>query len=192
MSDFFDTFYLEKICPLRATTCSGDAENNAAFRSGFSVSWDDDESDIRISYDSPEWAALSLDWTATGSPRWLSLNLSLGDGIIDEGDILALVFEGYADTSLALSLTLRSKIDENVFDVKWEDAVEMHPENGISTVLHRIEAGEQIVGRLGYHTLILSLPRQDNALTLRNLRTFRIPASKGLCRAPETQLSLAV
>lgn len=192
MADFFDTFYLEKICALRAATSSGKVENNVHLSSGFYVSWDEEESDAQINYDSPDWAMLTLDWDVSGTPRWFSLNLSLGEGILDSGDIIALVSEGYADTSLALSLTLRSKIEDEVFDVDWDDAVELHPENGINTVLRRIEIGDQIGGRSAYHTLILTLPAQNNAVTLRNLRTFRIPASKGLRCVPETLSSLAV
>lgn len=192
MTDFLDTFALNNLSELRNATLSGTAENNATIVPGVYLSWDDENTGVKIGYDSPEWAALSLDYTLSAPPRWLSLNLALAGGRFEAGDVIVLVVEGYAEKSASIGLQLRSDIEGEIYDCDWDDTIELHSENDVAVALRTLEVVDGVVGRDGYHTLILSLPTEDRTLTLRNLRLFRMPGSRGLRSTSETLSSMAV
>ena len=180
MSDFLETFSIVNLGALRAEVSSGAAENNEEIVPGVYLSWDEDETQIDIIYDSPDWASLSLDYTVQGTPRWLSLNLALGEGQFEPGDVIGLVLEGYAAGKLIIPVRLRSSIEGETFDTVCDDTIAIYPNNGVSTVLMTIEYGNSVAGREGYHTLMLGLPAGRAAMTLRNMRVFRMPGSRGL------------
>jgi hypothetical protein len=183
MSDFLETFSIVNLGTLRTIVASGTAANNTEIVPGIYLSWDDTDLETAIAYESPDWAALSLDCRIGGTPRWLSLNLALAEGRFEAGDVIGLLVEGYADDSRSIALRLRSKIGDGVVDTDWEEAIALHPHNGVSAVLCSIKPGNGISGRDGYHTLVLGLPARSGALTLRNLRVFFMPGSPALQRA---------
>lgn len=190
MSDFLDRFSMDCLSDLRDAVRSGTAENHVELAAGVYMSWDAEDAEVDVTYQSPDWAALSVDYTVTGRPRWLSINLVFAKGQLDAGDVLGLVIEGYAREGIALPLRLRSMVDGENYDCDWGDTVELLPENGVSVALQTLETG--IVGREGYHTLIIGLPLRDMALTIRNIRVFRVLGVQGLRSAPRTLSSFAV
>lgn len=187
MSDFLEAFSIVNLGALRTGVASGAAENNAEIVPGVYLSWDEEGTGIEIIYDSPDWAALSLDFKVTGTPRWLSLNLALAEGRFEAGDVIGLVVEGYAAENRSITMRLRSKVRDEMIDTRWEDAIDLHPGNGVSAALRTIEPGDGISGQDGYHTLVLGLPPASGSMTIRNMRVFLVPGSRGLhsdSRAP--------
>lgn len=180
MSDFLETFSIKNLGVLRTTVASGAVENNDEIVPGIYLSWDEEDTEIAIAYESPDWAALSLDYTVKGAPRWLSLNLALADGRFEVGDVIGLIVEGYAAESRSITLRLRSKIEDETFDASWEETIDLHPDNGVSAALRTIEPFDGIGGREGYHTLVFGLPAKSGSMTIRAMRVFLMPGSRGL------------
>jgi hypothetical protein len=191
MTDFLDEFSLRQLGALRSAEMSGEAVNDAEIVPGVYLSWDAEEASVTVRYESPDWAALSLVCQVTGRPRWQSLNLALGEGWFVPGDVIGVVVEGYAEGTLSLSVRMRTRSGGDVLDCEWEDALTLEPTNGVAVALRTLEAVDGCVSRDGYHTLILGLPGAC-ALTLREIRVFRIPGSAGLRSVPETLSSFAV
>lgn len=191
MSDFLDSFSQTQLNQLRNTVSSGTAENNKELSPGVYLSWDDD-ADMSIAYDSPDWAALALTTRISSKPRWQSLNLVLATGVLRAGDTLGLVVEGYADVQTPLKITTRSAINGTQIDCHWDDQITLHPMNNVAIALHRYEMLDGVVDSEGYHTLMIDLPPQSSAMTLRNIRLFRLPHSRELLTDAETLSSFAV
>lgn len=191
MSDFLDSFSQTQLNQLRHSVLSGTAENNKELSPGVYLSWDD-ETDMSIMYDSPDWAALSLTTDIKSKPRWQSLNLVLATGVLRSGDTLGLVVEGYADTKTSLNIATRSAIDGTEVDCRWEDQITLHPMNNVSIAVQRYDMLDGVVDREAYHTLMIDLPPQSTAMTLRNIRLFRLPHSRELLTDVETLSSFAV
>ncbi len=182
MSDFVDAFSSDTLDVLRREIRSGTPANGETILPGAYLGWDAEQGEVALSYDSPSWAALSLDYSVTGTPGWLSLSLVLGDGLFEPGDTLGLAVEGYADADCALVPLLRSSIGDESIDTDWSDRIELTTVNDVSVALCRFEDTAEetgsVTGRSGFHTLILGLPTQGAAITLRNLRLFRTPAPR--------------
>lgn len=192
MDDFLERFSQTNLGFLRSSERSGMAENNTEIVPGIYLSWDAEETGLTVEYNSPGWAALTLSYQRSAAPRWFSLNLALAEGLIAEGDVLGLVVEGYSAQSASISLRLRSMIEGETFDSDWSDTINLHPSNDVAVALRSFAVVDGLVGREGYHTLIMSLPRENGSLTIRNMRLFRMPGSRELRRDPETLASFAV
>lgn len=192
MDDFLDRFSQTNLGFLRSSERSGKAENNTEIAPGIYLSWDAEGTGLAVEYESPDWAALSLAYQMSAAPGWFSLNLALAEGLISEGDVLGLVVEGYSAQSASISLRLRSAIEGETFDSDWNDAISLHPSNDVTVALRSFAVVDGMVGREGYHTLIMNLPRENGTLTIRNMRLFRMPGSRELRRDPETLASFAV
>jgi len=191
MADHQDSLSFHSIDALRAAVCAGQAANDTQFADGVYFSWDTEGGDAQIAYESPDWAVLSVDWRVTGSPTWLSLNVSMGGGVLNDGDVIVLTAEGYADSPVSLPVVLRCDIAGEMLDVGLEDALEFNPVNGVCTAMRTIDPVDGIGGKHGFHTLIMHLPMQDMTMTLRNLRLSIVPAAQGLRSSPVTLSSLA-
>ncbi|GAB4264908.1 MAG: hypothetical protein Kow0013_12600 [Pararhodobacter sp.] len=191
MSDFLDAFSEQTLHGLRTAVLSGVAENNREIFPGLYLSWDPEEMETAPRYESPDWATLSVAYTAKAAARWVSLNLVLADGRLDAGDVLGLVIEGYASENRSFPIRLRSKFDGVTADCDWTDSIELTIENGSSVALRTLEPKDEVVGKDGYHTLLIGLPPTEFSFTIRNMRLFRMPGSLGMRSEPETLSSFA-
>lgn len=192
MGDFVETFTQEALAELRRATSSGVAQNDAPIVPGVYLSWDAEGTGLSIDYTSPDWACLSLDYSLTADPRWFSLNLALADGVLEVGDTLGLVVEGYARQSASIRPRLRTQIGTETVDMDWNDTIDLAPSNTVSVALHTVQASDGMADREGYHTLILTLPARDTALTFRNMSLFRVPVGREIQSKATTLSSFAV
>jgi hypothetical protein len=174
MPDFFETFSINNLGALRRQVWFGAAENDAEIAFGVYLSWDPTETQVSMDVESPDWAALRCGYSVSGTPRWLSLNLALGTGKFEPNDIIGVTVEGYADDSRSLGIWLRSRIDDEMIDTSWGEAINLRASNDVSVALHRFEPLDAVVGREGFHTLVMALPPTKAELTLRDIRLFRV------------------
>jgi hypothetical protein len=191
MTDFVETFTLENLAALRQLQMDGPAEQNTHISDGIYLSWDDESTTVTLSVSSDPSSCLSVTSRVEGDPRWMTLNLELGRGVIESGDVFGLVVEGEASEDVALPLFLRSKVGDQLIDSHWSELLALKPGNGIAVAFHTMSPDQGVCGTDGFHTLVLSLPKSGGTVTLRDLRLFRMPASRGLRSTPETLSSWA-
>jgi hypothetical protein len=189
MTDFINAFSIGHLGRLRGATLSGDVENNQRIFEGVYFSWDEAQAKIDISAGDDAAAMLAVDVAVEGAPRWFSLNLELGQGVLTEGDTLGIVVEGQAGAEVDLPLFIRSGGPGKTHDTRFPDPLALGPETRLSVALLTLEEGNESCGEPLFHTLVIGLPAKSGTLVLRDMRVFRVPAEKGLRSRPATLAS---
>ena len=171
---------------LRERTFEARAENSAHLTPGFYLNWDEEEGDMQLDLQSRPGDILDIAARASGAPRWMSLNIELGHVPIEAGDILGVVADLEGDAGTALEMFVRSGTEDGLRDTILNDRLTGLDRRRPQAALHRVEPDDGVVGDTRFHTLVISLPRQDFTLTLHDLRCIALPAGQNLMLAPAT------
>lgn len=183
-----EMFAAETVAGLREAQFDGPVENNAPLAPNVYFNWDDDEGAVEIAAASEPGALLSAAIGVSRAPRWLSLNVALGPGAFQSGDVLGLVVEADAGTDAVLPAFIRSAAGGERADTDLQDRLALTGERAVLTLLHTVDATDGLARIDGYHTLVLPLPSSRLELRLRDLRLFVLGAGRGL-RSTPVQLS---
>lgn len=163
---------------LAALDASGKLGADERIVPGVHPTWDGQEGTVALSYQSGGDNLLRLDATVTGWPRWLTLNLDLGVGAFEAGDVIGLVAEVAGDRTYDLDMFIRSDSDQGAVDTELREPLRVTPEPCIAAALHSVAASDDMSGRERFHMLGIRLPKQDFRLDVRALRVFVRPASE--------------
>ena len=174
----------QSLVQLQGQTYEGPASTTTPLVEGIYFSWDDEMGAVALEVQSPPGQLCHITGRISGTPAWLTLNIALGVLDFAPGDTFGVV------TSLAgapCAPYLRSLHGETLLDTELQDNMS----EGAQPLLRTFDVHDGVIGRAGFHTLVLPLPRQDFTWTIHDMAIFMLPASTGLRSAPLTLSSFA-
>lgn len=174
----------------RAEALRTTADNDSWLVPGLFLSWDAQNGAADIDVASGPEEILRLDARVRDAPRWLSLNLALGNAALAPGDTLVAVADFAAAGVPRAALTLRSEIGGESGDTPMAEA--LAPASGLSVAMHTLRPADFAARGIGSHLLILHLPKEDFEMTVRDLRVMAVPAGSVPAAAPPALGDLAV
>ena len=139
------------------------------------VSWDEKNARVALSHRAGTQALLELEGRITGQPKWLTLQLDLGEGAFAAGDVIGLAAEITCDADHDFEPLLRSAVQGRDIDTRFAETLRLSPEQPVATALHTVAPGDRTLTAMLRHRLILRLPRRDFRLQIRGLRFFVVP-----------------
>lgn len=179
MSHSCETFVNGVIEALAALEAAGEAKNNRPFVSGVDPSWDDKDGTVTLSYRTEPENLLRLDARVTGRPRWITLNLDLGCGAFEAGDMIGIVAEVDGDADRDLEMFIRSATEHGDVDTELSERLSVSAAGGVVAALHIVGSGDSVADDSRFHRLGIRLPQQDFRLAIRSARVFVRPAADG-------------
>ncbi|MCP4825928.1 MAG: hypothetical protein GY892_17720 [Shimia sp.] len=156
------------------------AENNTPLVPGIYLSWDQKECDVQMALSRAESGLLKIAAQVEGAPRWMSLNITLGEAAFEAHSILGVIacLQGSLNTSLPMFI--RSRKDEEVFDTRLREDIVVADTLAVRAGLHQMMPSDALVDVLGFHTLVVELPCQSFDLDLRDFRLFLLQSTETL------------
>ena len=139
---------------------------------GVYFSADLSQSDVKITLQDAGASLLKATIEVTGSPQWLSLNIELGEGSFAVGETVGLLTDTEAKDSFTIWPFLRSFREGFENDTPFSEALHFDTAPTVSTLLHQVASSDPLADGAGYHTLVLPLPAQSSAFTLRDMRVL--------------------
>lgn len=135
-------------------------------------SWDAERAQIEVEV-RPDAAGLArITAKAAGTPRWMSLWISLGVGSFAAQDGLGLAVEAGLDQAFQLTPRIRTRRGEATSDTHFAEPLALGPGSRTHGALRGLTAADPVVGEGLFHTLILPLPLGSFDVHLRDLRLF--------------------
>lgn len=180
MSHPCEVFADTVLAGLAAQNGEGPVENDQRLVPGLYVSWDDDKGKVTLRRTAEKEATLGLTARITQAPRWITLNIDLGPGRFEPGDILGLAADLESDRPLRLDAFVRSAGEDGHEDSRLPDALNAAPGGVVQTSLLTVHAAHGLTRNSRFHTLVFRLPDNDFSLTLRGFQLFVLPAGRGL------------
>lgn len=176
---------------LTAARFSGPVQCNHHLVPEIYLSWDEAKGDIQVEATSDDSCALQFSARVGAPSGWFTLNLPLGGGHFETGDVLGVILDARAGQGIECSAFLRSRQDSEAHDTDMLDPLMIGPERGVHVLMHTVSpaCGLPLADR--FHTLILRLPQTDFDLTLYDFRVFVLPAARGLASRGPTLSSVA-
>lgn len=156
---------------------------------GLYVSWGGGGGEARITATASDTALLQIAAEVTGDLEWFTLNIELGPGQLNPGDVLGLALAGStgaAGLDLAGFLLSARLPGGGVGETALADRLVLGPDSAAGLALHILEPGEAATRAQEFHTLVLNLPRRNFEIALRDLRVFVQPAGAGYARRTPT------
>lgn len=153
---------------------------------GVYFSWDAGNGDVTLDIRPELGLLMQVEAKVARAPEWLSFNLEMGEGTLNEGDVLGIVAEFEGCAGVELPVFVRSSREGEIADTWLQNRFDGSDARSVQTVLHAVRGNEPLGQGQGYHTLVMPLPRRDFALELRDLRVFVLPASYGLTLGAKT------
>lgn len=157
---------------------------------GVHPSWDTEEGSVTFSYTSDRETLLSIETSVTGTPRWLTLNLDLGVGRFDPGDIIGLIADIEADTAHTCEMFIRTTTQQGHVYTAFRESLNMAAERRTVTALHPVWNTDRLAGAENFHILGIMLPKTNLRLSLHHLCPFVLPAGNAP-RPPSMMLTSA-
>lgn len=154
--------------------------NGQVFLEGLWGSFDAEQAVLSGSYEAGDGALLKLAITAEKPGRWCTLALMLGEGTLDEGDVVGLVADLRSSRPASLTLCLRSMLGGSNRDVVFDDGFVLTPEGGAQVALLRVPQGSVLCAPDQRLVLLLELPQTDLEIVIQDLRLFVVPALDAL------------
>lgn len=187
MTHFAELFTASAISILRISDFSQTLENNTPVVPDIYFSWDDKEGEVDMTLKSLSGYMGEIWCKVSKTPRWLSLNLSLGKCNFAAGDVLGLVVELENCPDQNFPAFIRStREDDTLSDTYLDEILKGSSDRAVRTLLHKVSPQSSLVGAEAHHTLIVPLPCKDFHMSLRDIRLFVIPAARGLDTRPAT------
>ncbi|MGH1413618.1 MAG: hypothetical protein ACRBB0_08990 [Pelagimonas sp.] len=147
---------------------------------GIFLSWDSANGDVDLDV-WPELGVLfQLKTTVKRSPKWLSLNIALGQGLLSAGDIVGLVIESEGCAGDTLPVVIRNMHCDGMRDTYLQQPLQGTATRQVQTLLHRVGRYEALCNTYSFHTLWIALPTRSFTFELRDLRLFVLPAERDL------------
>ena len=150
-------------------------ENNVRLAPEFYFSWDTAQSEVSIKATPCPPGLIQLSVTISGSPRWLSMNIGLGNCDFEPGAVLGVVMAGRCGKALEFKVFVRSvSAKTKEADTVLASPLRLGPDQPVAVTLHTVEPEDPLATGERYHTLFLTLPRQSFDFDLVGLRVFAI------------------
>lgn len=141
------------------------------------LSWDSAQAQVALDVAGDPAALLSLSAEITGTPRWMTLSIALGNFEFLAGEVLGLALQATGD--LGLAPFVRSRLGQTTQDTGFGESLPAGTDARPAVLLRKLTGGDPMVGPAQFHTLILPLPRHSFRLRLVDLRLFVLPAALG-------------
>lgn len=181
-----DSFADRTLSALRNLSHVEQVENNAHLVPEVYFSWDAAQADVSVDFSTGEGRLLEAEVAVSGQPRWLGLNVGLGQGTLNRGDQVVIVMQFAAETTDKFQLALISSCDDKRIDTLLEEPITGTPKGIVRTILHDIGEDDAHAGEDAYHTLAIRLPAHSHKLRLDDLRISVVPRNRGVRSAPAT------
>lgn len=189
MSHSCEIFAAKVRAALAAYQGAGAVGNGARIVPGFFPNWDEEHGTVALTHEAEPGNLVRVEAKVTGEPRWLTLNLDLGGGRFEAGDVIGVVADVDGDGDYALEMFIRTRSEEGNMDTEFPDGLPIAPGRRVVTSMHMVGAGDGAVNSERFHMLIIRLPKRDFRFDLRDMMFFVLPASKGLRPHPMTLAS---
>ena len=186
MSHSCETFADGVLGALAAYQGSGAVENGMRIVPSFYPSWDEERGTVALTHEAGPDNLLRVEANVTGEPRWLTLNLDLGGGSFEVGDVIGVVADVEGDGEFALEMFARSTSEHENTDTEFADKLPVSTARGVGVIMHTVGPGDGVLTTDRFHMLIIRLPRRDFRLEMREMKLFVLPASHGLRSGPMT------
>ena len=168
----------DTISALRAKALDGPALNNEELSQQIYLSWDSASGSVSATAHSEGGYLLNLKGEVAGSPEWFSLNIGLGQGQFQPGEILGILFELKCSNPLLVVPFIRTSMGEGEYsDTYLPDDFTVYGTREIITLLHTIIPADALCNE-GFHTLVLPLPSANFDLQIYDMRLFVIEAGR--------------
>ncbi|WP_162798417.1 hypothetical protein [Sulfitobacter sp. SK012] len=171
---------------LRALRQIEAVENNAHIVPSIYYSWDAEQAEVALSAQTAAGMLVDTDVTVKGTPRWLTLNIGLGRGLLSAGDTLVLTADAECDRKDDVPLFIRSSVDGAQEDTELKEKLVVGKSRTVRTLMHTLRGDDGFVGHDAYHTLIFRLPAKKLRLSLMDLRLNVILAGQGARATPRS------
>lgn len=179
-----DSFAAHTIAALRDLPDAEQVENNTHIVPEIYFSWDAEQAEVSITLSKSDGCLLDANVKVSGQPRWLGLNIGLGDGTLYRGDQVVVVMDLASEMTDKFQLALISSRDGKRVDTLLEEPIGGLPKGVIRTIVHNIHEDDAHEGVEAYHTLAIRLPAHSHSLRLNDLRVMIVPRAKGVRAAP--------
>lgn len=181
-----ETFANGVLEALAAHRGAGTVANNARIVAGFHPTWDDEDGAVTLTHDCGPETMVRLEASVAEQPKWLTLNLDLGVGAFEPGDVIGIVAEIAGDDQAELTMFIRTSGEHGEVDTELAEPLALAAAPRVATALHTVGPGDNLAGEERFHMLGMRLPRRDFKLDIKEMRVFVLPAGHGLRSRPMT------
>ena len=109
----------------------------------------------------------------SGAPRWCSLNMDLGQTLLEAGQVIGIAARLTSPAGLQMPLSIRSALPGGELADTFLDGTLRGDAGGTAqVVLHHITPDMPACGLVAWHTLVLGLPPGPLEFTFTDLRVF--------------------
>ncbi len=129
---------------------------------------------------------LKFEYEVETKPRWLTLNIELGNARLEAGAILGIVANLSGGAGSELNMFVRTTRDDEFVDTQFDEGLLGSDVPSVRVAMHQLAQDSGSVGATGFHTLIIELPFKKFDLDLREVQIFVLPAAHGLHLSDET------
>lgn len=186
MTHSSELFTANAISILRTLEFEHPVESGVPVAPDICFHWDNKQASVDITVKSRPGHLVDMWAKVSGTPRWLSFTLSLGECSFRSGDTLGLIVELEGCGGETLPVIIRSSRDGTPADTPVLDTLTGSDDRVVRTLLHTIAPQDALTGGTAFHMLIIQLPRRDFRLDLRDLRLVVIPAERRFNSPPGT------
>lgn len=151
-------------------------------------SWDDEEAEITATATTEVGRLLDATLEISGKPRWLTLNIGLGQGTFEVGDQIVILAEMAGDASTPVTFSILSAQGGAPEDTVLDTPVDLMPKGRVHSIIHSVSDEDVMAGDEAYHTLVLRLPKTSHHLRINDLSFRILPRARGL-RAASRRLA---
>ncbi len=163
---------------LAALEAAGKAEVDGRIVPGLHPTWDEEEGAVALSYRAEPGTLLQLEAQVSGAPRWLTLNIDLGPGAFEAGDVIGIVADIAGEAEDMLGMFIRSTTQGGDVDTELAEPLFVAAQQRVAAALHVVAPQDGVAGSERFHMLGLKLPKRDFRLEIRGLRVFVRPAAE--------------
>ncbi|WP_218128998.1 hypothetical protein [Ruegeria marina] len=160
--------------------------NDAPLVDGIYLSWDQEEGDVQVSLPPSGDDLLHISARVGGQPRWLCLNIALGETAFEPGAVFGVVAGLQGCAGETLRMFVRTSREGETTDTPLSEEIAGSREATVQVTMHRLTASEGLVGAPGFHTLVVDLPFHDFDLVLHDMHLFVLQSGKALGVMPTT------
>lgn len=164
----------------------GAIENNHRIVPGLYPGWDEEHCAVTMTHTATPEDLITLEGKVTGQPRWLTLNLDLGSGTFEAGEVIGLVADIAGAGAYSLELFIRTSAEDGNIDTVLAERLPVSTTPRVVNVLHTVGPDDGVVASDRFHTLAIRLPQFDFRLEMRAMRLFVLSARHGLRVRPMT------
>jgi len=167
------------------------AESDVHLVDGIYLSWDEEEGDVQVSLPPSGDDLLHIKARVGGRPRWLCLNIALGENTFDPGSVFGVVAGLQGCEGETLPMFIRTSREDETVDTHLVEKLAGSDKESVRVAMHQLMASDGLVGEPGFHTLVVELPAHDFDLIVHDMRLFVLQSGKTPGAMPATLGSFA-